>query len=136
MKKKLCRLTEEYLASRGCPMPPETARHLRECRRCALLAEAMDTLTGGDEKASSVDYALIDKAFEKAEIIKGRRKERRDFNIFLGMAVAVSSLFAALGMGGGAVPLLVVQAVMFLLSPFLVPAALRLRMKKEEYSDD
>jgi hypothetical protein len=124
MKRDLCELTRRLLTdAQGSRegLPPECAAHLGSCEKCGDFATLLAALaeTAGEPRVQA-DYKGIGLAFEAADAIAKKREERRQFALFFGAALLLTSAFAFAGASGHGGIILAFQALAVIVLPFAV----------------
>jgi len=117
------------------PMTEEIRTHLDTCSECAAFLKELEILknTTNNDMDIEIDERIIAGAFSKASSSMIRRKNLRDFVIFAfgaGLMLGMVGLLIYLGYGKS---IIVIQIMLMICVPLLVPFMIRQRLMKEEF---
>ncbi len=104
------------------------AAHLETCRECSAYAGLVSALAAGPgraERSPAPEWRTAEEVLGLASRILARRREARQFALFLFIAASALAAWAWLGISGQGRTLLALQALAFLVLPFACLVALR-----------
>ena len=117
------------------PMTEEIKNHIGNCSECAaywnkleLLKKKLATFDADVE----IDERIIGGAFREAGVLLERRKNIRDMVAFAIIAILLLGMVGLLIYMGYAMSIIVMQIILMICVPLLVPFMIRQRLMKEE----
>lgn len=101
------------------------AAHLETCQECSAYASLVAALAAGPlGEAPGPEWLTADEALGAASRILSRRREARQFALFLLLAASAMGAWTWVGISGQGWALLALQALAFMALPFACLAAL------------
>jgi len=101
--------------------------HLGTCPECTAYLDLVSALAAGPESAGKIpapEWRTAEEALSAASRILSRRREARQFSLFLVLAASAMGAWTWVGISGQGWALLALQALAFLVLPFACLAAL------------
>lgn len=117
-------------------MTEEIRIHLDTCSECATYWKELDVLKNrmsAYDREVEIDERIIGRAFSKSNIIVERKKNLKDllvFAIISSLLLALLGLFIYMGYGKSVI---IVQIILMVCVPLLIPFMIRQRLMEEEY---
>ena len=104
------------------------AAHLETCPECSAYIDLVSALARGTrtgEKPPALEWQTAEEVLNLGSRILARRREARQFALFLFLAACAMAAWTWLGISGQGRTLLTLQALAFLVLPFACLIALR-----------